>query len=155
MLWLLPKVLTTPDEERDVRLIACDLAEAVLHFVPAGEERPRQAIETARRFVRGEATHTELVAARAAARDAARTSAGAAAGAARAALAALAAAGATWNAAGATWNAAWNAAESEARGAVRGAARASQADIIRGYWPVPPPSVAARFEGAAPEELAR
>lgn len=56
-----------------VRLLACAFAERALRFVPAGEERPRVAIETARRFARGEATREELDAAMRGALDAART----------------------------------------------------------------------------------
>jgi len=54
-----------------LRLMACDFAEAVLIYVPAGEDRPRRAIECARRFAAGDATREELAAARDAARDAA------------------------------------------------------------------------------------
>lgn len=43
-----------------VRLLACDFAERALRFIPAGEDRPRLAIETARKFAKGEATLGEL-----------------------------------------------------------------------------------------------
>jgi hypothetical protein len=43
-----------------LRLCACDIAESVLHYVPEGEERPRRAIEVARRYAAGEATVAEL-----------------------------------------------------------------------------------------------
>lgn len=91
-----------------IRLLACAFAERALRFVPAGEERPRVAIETARRFVRGEATREELAAARATAlfcidlaADAASAAAADAASAADAALFAVEAAecaDAPWNA---------------------------------------------------------
>ena len=79
-------------------LCACDCAERVLHLVPAGEDRPRAAIEAARRWAAGEATIEEAreaaYAARAALDDAldAAALALAALAAALAALAALAAA---------------------------------------------------------------
>ena len=44
-------------------LAACLCAETALVYVPAGEERPRAAIETARRWARGEATRAEVAAA--------------------------------------------------------------------------------------------
>jgi hypothetical protein len=49
------------------RLLACDLAERVLHIYEAahpGDMRPRRAIEVARAYVRGEATAEELEEAR-------------------------------------------------------------------------------------------
>lgn len=39
-----------------IALLACDFAERALRFVPEGEDRPRIAIDTTRRWVRGEAT---------------------------------------------------------------------------------------------------
>lgn len=42
-------------DRRRLVLAACDCAETTLRYVPAEEERPRIAIETARRWVRGEA----------------------------------------------------------------------------------------------------
>jgi len=41
-------------------LALCDVAESVLHLVPAGEDRPRIALETARRRARGEVTVEEM-----------------------------------------------------------------------------------------------
>lgn len=85
------------------RLLACDFAERVLPLFECArpdDDRPRRAIETARRFVCGKATAEELDAARDAAWDA-RAAAGAAAG---------AAAWAAWDAAGAAGDAAWAAA---------------------------------------------
>jgi hypothetical protein len=74
MLWLLAWTTLSQDDPR-LRLMACDFAEAVLIYVPAGEDRPRRAIECARRFAAGDATRAEMDAARdaaCAARDAAR-----------------------------------------------------------------------------------
>ena len=89
-LWCL-RVLP-PEMEGQIRLLACDFAETALKYVPAGEDRPRLAIETARRFVAGSATCEELAAAGAAAR-----------------AAAWAAAWAARDAAGdAAWDAAWD-----------------------------------------------
>ena len=69
-------------DDRQRRLFACDCAERVLPIWEKkypGDKRPRQTIEVARRFARGEATNEELSAAwdaaRAAARDAARDAA--------------------------------------------------------------------------------
>ena len=92
-----------------IRELACNFAESALKYVPGGEDRPRQAIETARRYARGEVTEDELEAASsaakdaawAAARDAASFAAGAAAGAASWAAARDAAGAAAWAAAGA------------------------------------------------------
>ena len=50
-----------------LRLVVCALARTALQYVPAGEDRPRLAIECAERFARGEATAEELAAAEAAA----------------------------------------------------------------------------------------
>jgi len=97
--------------ERTARLLACEYAERVLPIYEKhypDDKRPRQAIETARRFANGEATQEEL----AAAWDAARAAAGAAA----------------WNAARA---AAWNAARAAAWAAARNAARAAVGDAAR------------------------
>jgi hypothetical protein len=57
LLWLAGRVGTP---ESTLRLCACDIAETVLKYVPAGEDRPRQAIEVARRYAIGEATDEEL-----------------------------------------------------------------------------------------------
>jgi hypothetical protein len=132
MLWLLAWTTLSQDDSR-LRLMACDFAEAVLIYVPAGEDRPRRAIECARRFAAGDATRAEMdaagdaaCAARDATRDAwaaacaARDAAGAAAGAAARDAARDAAGAAARAAAGA---AAWD------------AARDAQSDIIRRYFP--------------------
>ena len=78
MLWLIAQTTLDQDDPR-LRLMACDFAEAALIYVPAGEDRPRQAIEVARRFAAGEATREEMAAAWAAAWAAAGAAAGAAA----------------------------------------------------------------------------
>jgi len=78
--------------EKEIRLFACDCAERVLPIYEKqypDDQRPRQAIETARRFAIGKATPEELHAAGA---TAGATAAGATAGATAAALAASAAA---------------------------------------------------------------
>lgn len=104
-LWALRIVIEPADKE--IRLFACDCAERVLPLFETKypeDKRPRQAIETARKFARGEATQIEMDAA------------GAAAWAARAAVGG-AAGGAPWGAAWgaacaacAPWDAAWGAA---------------------------------------------
>jgi len=78
--------------ESAVRLAACACARTALQYVPAGEDRPLRAIETAERFARGEATVEELDAAARGARTAILTAGTAAA---YAALAAAVAAGST------------------------------------------------------------
>lgn len=94
---------------RSARLFACDCAERVLCIyereIP-GDTRPRQAIETARRFANGEATRTELDAAELAASWAASKAAWAAWDAAKAARAAAWDAGDAACAAWAAWDAA-------------------------------------------------
>ena len=100
-LWALWAVLPEQATERDriARLFACDCAEAVLPIYERkypNDKRPRNAIETARRYAVGEATAGEL----AAARDAAWAAAWDAA----------------WDAAGdAAWDAAWAAARAAQR----------------------------------------
>ena len=124
--------------ERTARLFACDCAERVLPIFekayPA-DKRPRQCIETARKFANGKATQEQLNAARdaawAAAWDAAGDAAWAAAGAAARAAAWDAAWAAAWAAAGdaagaAARAAAWAAAGAAAGAAARAAARAAE-----------------------------
>ena len=123
--------------ERNLRLFACDCAERVLHVVQAAmpaDRRPRLAIETARRFANGEATRTELDAARTAARNAAGAAAGAAAGNAAGNAAGDAAWDAAWDAAGnAAWDAAWDAAGNAAGDAAWGAERQWQRGRLAAY----------------------
>jgi hypothetical protein len=99
------------------RLLACEYAETVLPIFESehpDDKRPRAAIETARRHARGEATDTELAAARFAARFAARAAAGAAARASAGTAAGASAGTAAWAAA---WASAWDAAGASARAA--------------------------------------
>jgi hypothetical protein len=56
--------------QQQVVLAACDCAELSLKYVAAGEARPRIAIETARKWARGEATIEEVTDAAHAAHDA-------------------------------------------------------------------------------------
>ena len=68
-------------DDKQLRLFACDCAERVLPIFEKEcpeDNRPRKAIEVARLFADGEATHEELDAARAAAWAAARAAARAA-----------------------------------------------------------------------------
>jgi hypothetical protein len=107
--------------ERTARLFAADCAERVLPIYEKahpGDDRPRMAIETARRYARGEATRGELVAARAAALAAAWDAARAAAR-----DAALAAALAT----------AWDAARAAALAAARAAEHKWQTARLMAY----------------------
>ena len=125
--------------DRTARLFACDCAERVLpiwYKAQPNDQRPWRAIETARRFVRGEATQEELDAAGAAAWDAAWAAARDAAGAAARAAARAAAGAAAWAAARAAAGdaaraAAWAAAGDAARAAAGAAARAAARDAER------------------------
>lgn len=136
LIWLLG-VAKAGDEYSRLRLIACDLAEAVLYLIPEGENRPRQAVEIARKFAIGEATHEELAAARATAGDAAE---------------------ATWTEAGgaamvavyATMDDAWHSAAHVCY-AIKGLIRPQevvQCEIIRRYFPQCPALTAEYLEGA-------
>ena len=136
MIWLLTQNKTVQNE-RLLRLLACDIAETVLHLVPAGEDRPRIAIETARRFADGQATAQKLAAAVDAAWSAkAAGVAGAAAWAARsagdAAWSAKAAAWAAARAAGSAGDAAWSA---KAAWDAWDAANRQHADLVRKWFP--------------------
>ena len=155
MLWLVSEDLSSR-EELGYCLMACDFAERALVHVPDGEDRPRQAIDVARRYIRGETTEEELGiagadagAAAGAAAWAAETAAGAAARAAAWAVetAAGVAQDAAEVAAGAAARAAAEADGTAAWAAAWAAESAAQADIIRSYWPVPPPSARQRLEG--------
>ena len=95
MLW----VATRIDIDRKLLVLAaCACAETALKYVPAGEDRPRKAIETARAWCAGKATLDDVVATSAAAWDARDTIAPIAAIAASAASAASSAACAAWDA---------------------------------------------------------
>ena len=147
MLWLLDRTTLDRDDPQ-FRLMACDFAGAVLVHIPAGEDRPRLAIECARRFAAGEATREEMDAARdaawdaawdaarSAAWDAARSAAWSAAGTTAWSTAWSAAEAAAWSAAGAAaWSAAGAAAGDAAGSAAWDAAGSAQSEIIRRYFP--------------------
>lgn len=73
--WYLGKITLTKDQERDLRLFACDCTERVLPIYEAeypDDDRPRRAVEVSRAYALGETTKEELDAAAYAARDAAR-----------------------------------------------------------------------------------
>jgi hypothetical protein len=123
-IWALRCVHPDQRAERDrvARLFAADCAASVLHLFERerpGDDRPRRAIETVRRFAFGQATREELASARAAAGDAAGDAAGAAAR------------DAAWSAArDAAWSAARDAAGDAAWAAARDPARAAQAKLF-------------------------
>ena len=122
-----PVELIEAYNDRTLRLFAADCAERVLPLFERkhpNDDRPRRAIETARRFANGEATSAELSAARSAAWDAAWDAAGDAAG-----SAAGSAAGAAVRAA--ARNAARDAAGAAARDAAGAAAWAAAWDAER------------------------
>jgi hypothetical protein len=128
--------------ERTARLFACDCAEHVLSLYEAkypDDDRPRKAIEVARRYAEGTATREEL----AAARDAAREAAWAAAGAAREA------AWAARDAAEAAREAAGDAARAATLAAALDAAEAARAASLAAVW-----AAAGAAAGAAAEDAA-
>ena len=130
-LWLLQR--SEFISEKQLHLLACDFAEHALHIYEdqyPGDNRPRNAIETKRAWVTGEATDKELAAAgKAAARATARAAASAAARvAARVASAASVAARAASAAAWATASAAARVAASSAAWAAWAASAASAAE---------------------------
>jgi len=154
LLWWAGQVVS----RQELVLAACDCAETALRYVPEGEDRPRLAIETARRWARGEADVQEVRAARAAAgyaaaaaavdaaayavyaaavaADAADAAARAAAGYAAAAAAVDAAAYAVYAAAAAADAAdAGAAAAYAATYAAEAAANATMCQLIRSRWP--------------------
>jgi len=96
---------TTTSSEKIARLFACDYVEHVLAIYEKqypNDNRPRQAIETARAFANGKVSQEELDAASSAAKDAASAAAWDAAWATRDAASAAAWA-ATWATSAATW----------------------------------------------------
>ena len=124
---------TQEPSDQFTRLLACDFAEHVLPIFEArrpNDQRPRKAIEVARRFARGQADRDELIAARkgAAAADAA------AAAAAYAAYAAAAAADAADADAAAAAYAAYAAAAYAAYAAAAYAANAAAARLNERQW---------------------
>ena len=62
LLWLCGKMVDKPGWPTRVQLVlaACSCAETSLKYVPLGEDRPRVAIETARKWVYGKATIEEV-----------------------------------------------------------------------------------------------
>ena len=62
MLWLAAHMIGSEGwpSRKEVVLAACACAETALQYILPGEDRPRNAIETARRWVRGEATMDEV-----------------------------------------------------------------------------------------------
>ena len=112
MCWLLVRL--HPYTAGQVRLALCACAETALQYIPAGEDRPRRAIEVARLYARGQATDQQLAAA------------GHAAGA------------AAWAAAGhAARDVAWDAAGHAAGAAAGDAALRDMAQIVRRLIPDP------------------
>ena len=112
-IWCLCIVIEPADTE--IRLFACDCAERALHIWEENypdDKRPRQAIETARKYAMGQATQHNLDAASDAAEDAAED-------------AEEDAGDVAWVAAWAAWAAAW-AAENATGDAVRAAVRAAR-----------------------------
>jgi hypothetical protein len=134
LFWLLGR---TGAERRLLVLAACDCAEPALVHVPAGEDRPRLAIETARAWARGEATIEEVRRARQAAAAAYAAAYAAAAAAAYAADAAAAAAYAAASAV-AAYAAAAAAAAAAAYADARRASRLRSCEAIRRHFPSPP-----------------
>jgi len=65
MLWLVGKLSGEPGSDSRKKLVgvACQCARTALQHVPAGEDRPRIAIETAEKYVQGGATLDEVRAA--------------------------------------------------------------------------------------------
>jgi len=57
LLWLFAKLEI---DRKVLVLVLCDCAEIVLKYIPEGEDRPRVAIETARKWCRGEVTLEEV-----------------------------------------------------------------------------------------------
>jgi hypothetical protein len=145
LLWIAARL----DVDRTlIVLAACDCAELALRHVPAGEDRPRAAIDTARSWARGEAT-IEAVRAAAYAADAAADAAYAADAAADAAYAAADAA----YAAHAAYVAAYAAADAAHAARAADAAYAAElrrcAELVRRRisWDVIETAIAARAAG--------
>ncbi len=137
-LWVVLRPEMIP--EMIIHEFLCQVAESVLPIYEKeypDDKRPRNAIETKRRWINGEATDEELAAARVAARDAARVAARDAAwvaawAAARAAARAAAGDAARAAARDAAGVAAWAAARDAAGDAAGVAAWAEQIEILKG-----------------------
>jgi len=65
LLWLCARMIGKPGwpTHQEIVLAACDCAETALQYVKKGKDRPRIAIETARRWADGKATLQEVRAA--------------------------------------------------------------------------------------------
>ena len=130
LLWWAGQVVS----RQELVLAACDCAETALRYVPEGEDRPRLAIDAARRWARGEATVKEVDAARAAA-IAAYINAGYAASYAALTAYATPAPYAAHSAAAAAEEAARAAARADDYAATHAAADATMCQLIRDRWP--------------------
>jgi hypothetical protein len=143
LLWLCGKMVDKPNwpTRKQLVLAACNCAETSLKYVRTGEDRPRIAIETAKAWVRDEATLEQVkIAAYAAAyaTDAAANAAAyAAAYTAYAANAAANAASAAAYAANAAANAVYVVAEYDVNAAAKSSHLLICADIIRQTIPEP------------------
>ena len=118
MLWLIAR---TQHDRKQLVLAACACARLSLKYVPAGEDRPRIAIETAEKWARDEGATLDDVRAAANAANAA-------------AYAANAAANAAYAAANVEANAAYAAPAAEAN-AAKNKTLKKCADIVRGFFP--------------------
>jgi len=129
LLWLAAKVSGKRGSaaHKQVVLAACACAETALKHVPVGEDRPAQAIQTARAWVRGTTTLEEVSAASAAAAAASADAYAASAAAAAAYAAAANAANADAANAAAAYAAAANAANADAANAAAAYAAADTA----------------------------
>lgn len=127
-----------------VVLAGCDCAELALVYVPDGENRPRLAIETARRHVKGEATDDEMATAEAAAWEAAWEAPEAATRAAARAAARAQTATAAWAAA----REAARAAEAAAKPAAAMHAKCADAVRTRIPWSIFEAAIKAKFGDA-------
>jgi hypothetical protein len=159
--WLLWIAARVGVDRRILVLAACDCAEPALVHVPAGEDRPRIAIETTRPWARGEATIEEVREARRAAYAAANAAscaadnayADAAYAAANAANAAFAFAAAAAADAADAANAAADAAAYAAAAAAAAAAAYAAADARRASRARSADLVRARISGSEVERL--
>ena len=64
MLWLIGKTIAgepMSDERKPLVLAACDCAEFALKYVPKGEDRPRKAIEIARKWANGDSSISQQI----------------------------------------------------------------------------------------------
>ena len=137
MLWYAARVGA---DRRAVVRACCEIVRSVLHLVPAGEERPRLAIEAAERWA-DEPTAANQDAAWCEAWGAASAASGAASDAARDAARAAAsgaASGAAWGAASAASGAASAAARDAAWDAAWDASLSRSADVVRRHFPEVP-----------------